>query len=150
MTASDDIRWMSEALKQARLAEKANEVPIGAVLVLDGKIISRGRNQSISKNDPCGHAEIVCLRRAAKKLKNYRLSGTILYTTVEPCAMCAGAAVWARVKKIVYGCADSKAGACGSVLNFSSIKLNHRFETVSGVLENECRTILQQFFKKKR
>lgn len=127
------------------------EIPIGAVLVFDGKKIASGHNLSVSKNDSTAHAEIVCLRKAAKRLKNYRLADTILYVTVEPCAMCAGAMIWARVKKVVYGCCDPKAGACGSVIDLSKIKkFNHHFEIVGSVLENECRKILQDFFKKRR
>jgi len=143
--------WMKEALWQARLAEKRGEVPVGCVAILNGKVLASGFNQSISKNDPTAHAEIVCLRRAARRLKNYRLSGIILYVTVEPCAMCAGAMGWARVEKLVFGCWDPKAGACGSLLNLSSLKkLNHRFELVGGVMEKECRRLMQRFFKGRR
>ncbi len=142
---------MEKALDQARAARKLGEVPVGAVAVLDGLLVAAGHNLSIKNSDPAAHAEIVCLRRAARRLKNYRLTGIIIYITVEPCVMCAGAMVWSRVKKAVYGCADAKAGACGSVLNIpAERKLNHRFETEGGVRAEECRKLLQDFFRRKR
>lgn len=142
---------MRLALAEARKSERRGEVPIGAVLVKDGKKIAAAHNRPIGMRDPSGHAEILCLRRAARRLKNYRLTDTILYVTLEPCAMCAGALIWARVAKVVFGCRDPKSGACGSVLNLSDHPpLNHRFSTQEGVLEEECREILQRFFRKRR
>ena len=143
-------KWMKFALKQAHQAYKKNEVPIGAILIQNNKIIARGHNLSISKKDPTAHAEIICLRKAGKRLKNYRLGDTILYTTVEPCAMCAGACIWARINTVVYGCSDSKAGACGSVIDLSQQQLNHHFKTIKGILNEDCRFLIQDFFKAKR
>ena len=118
--------YMREALKEARKAGKTGEVPVGAVAVCGGKIIGRGRNSSISDSDPTAHAEVVAVRKAAQKLGNYRLNGCKIYATIEPCAMCAGMLVWARVSEIIYGARDPKAGACGSVLNvISNKKFNH-------------------------
>lgn len=148
---SADSHWMQLALKEAKKADKKGEVPVGAVAVYKGKKIASAHNLSISCSDPTAHAEILCLRKAAKQLKNYRLAGIILYVTVEPCAMCAGAMVWARIKKLVFGCKDKKAGACGSVLNLSNHKkFNHRFEVTGGILEEDCRQLLQTFFEKRR
>ncbi len=134
---ADDIRWMSVALKEAQKAESKGEVPIGAVAVLNGKKIASAHNASISKKDPTAHAEILCLRRASKRLGMYRLNGIILYVTKEPCAMCKGALVWARVERLVYGCPDVKAP-------------NHKFKTTRGVLRELSVQILQNFFKSKR
>ena len=128
---------MKAALAEARKAAKAGEVPVGAVAVRDGKRIASAHNRPISLNDPTAHAEILCLRRASKKLRNYRLNGIILYVTKEPCAMCKGALVWARVGKVVWGCPDLKPP-------------NHRFKAVRGVLKEESIQILQGFFKKRR
>ena len=147
----DDAFWMARALALARKSAEAGEVPIGAVAVLDGKKVASAYNLSIRSNDPTAHAEIVCLRKAARSLRNYRLADIILYVTKEPCAMCAGALVWARVKRVVFGCRDSKAGALGSVMDLSKAKgMNHRFETAGGVLEKECRAVLRRFFQDKR
>lgn len=142
---------MREALREAKKAEKENEVPIGCVLVKNSKIISRAHNQTIKKNDPIAHAEILAIRKAARKTKNYRLINCLMYVTVEPCPMCAGAAVWARIKKIIFGVYDEKSGACGSVINIvNNKKLNHRIGIKGGVLSNECRDIIRKFFRKKR
>jgi tRNA(adenine34) deaminase len=142
---------MLEALKEAQKAALKNEVPVGAVVVYQGKVVGRGYNKSISSHDPCAHAEIIALQQAAKRLKNYRLAETDMYVTIEPCAMCAGAMVWARVKKLYIGAKDPKTGACGSVFNIiNSKKLNHRIKLHQGILETECRRIIQDFFKKKR
>lgn len=150
-TEPDHIYWMKRALQEARKSEKKGEVPVGAVAVCNNKLVASAHNLSIALKDPSAHAEIVCLRRAAKRLKNYRLTGIILYITVEPCAMCAGAIIWSRVKKVVFGCWDEKAGACGSVIDLSNVKkFNHRFKVVGGVMEKECRKIVQDFFKRKR
>ena len=142
---------MSQALAQARAGARRGEVPVGAVVVRDGRRLAVSHNRPISSHDPSAHAEILCLRRAARRLKNYRLDGTILYVTLEPCAMCAGAMVWARVTRVVYGCRDPKAGACGSVVNLSKVRaFNHRFEVSGGILEKECQEVLQEFFRKRR
>lgn len=144
-------KYIKEALKEAKKAEKKGEVPVGAVVTYKGKIISRGYNQSITLNDPTAHAEIIALRKAAKKLRNYRGKDCKIYVTIEPCCMCAGALVWARVSDLVFGVYDKKAGACGSVFNIAENKrLNHRIKITGGVLENECRSLIQQFFRKKR
>jgi len=128
---------MKAALAEARKAAKAGEVPVGAVAVRDGKRIASAHNRPISLNDPTAHAEILCLRRASKKLRNYRLNGIILYVTKEPCAMCRGALVWARIERLVWGCPDIKPA-------------NHEFRTTRGVLKQESARILQGFFKKRR
>ncbi len=134
---SDDIRWMSLALKEARKAEKAGEVPVGAVAVFNGKKIASAHNAPISKDDPTAHAEILCLRRASKRVGNYRLNGIILYVTKEPCAMCMGALVWARIDRLVYGCADVR-------------PQNHKVKVTGGVLESESKEVLQKFFRSRR
>ena len=142
---------MGEALRLAREAEGAGEVPVGAVLVFGGEIIATGRNAPITLNDPTAHAEIQVLRQAASTVGNYRLPGTTLYVTLEPCAMCAGAMVHARVERLVYGCSDLRSGAAGTVFNIAdSASLNHRVEIVAGVREGECRALLQDFFRARR
>lgn len=142
---------MAEALKEARKAALKNEIPIGAVIVHKNKIIGRGHNLSIRNNDPTAHAEIMALRQAANKNKNYRLTNVDIYVTIEPCAMCAGAMVWARIRNLYFGAKDSKAGACGSVFNITNNKkLNHRINIHQGILEAESRRLIQEFFKKKR
>ena len=142
---------MGQALIQARKSERRGEVPVGAVAVFKGKKVAQAHNRSIESSDPSAHAEILCLRRAARRLQNYRLNDMIFYVTKEPCAMCAGAFLWGRVNKVVFGCADEKAGACGSVLDLSKVpEFNHRFEVVGGVLEKECRKLLRGFFQRKR
>lgn len=143
--------FMQEALRLAREAEQHGEVPVGAVVVKDNKIIGSGFNQPISACDPTAHAEIVALRNAAKNIHNYRLVDCDLYVTIEPCAMCAGAIVHSRVRKVYFGATEPKAGALMSTQQFfSSPQLNHRAEMESGVLETECRDVVQQFFKNKR
>ncbi|AKL97389.1 tRNA adenosine(34) deaminase TadA [Endomicrobium proavitum] len=147
----NDIQFMTMALKEAAKAEKIGEVPVGAVIVKDGKIIAKGFNRCITDSDPTAHAEIIALRKAAKKLSNYRLNGCNIYVTIEPCPMCAGALVNARISKIYFGAADKKAGACKSVLKVAgNKKLNHRVAFKGGVLKEECAKIIQQFFKNKR
>ena len=147
----NDEKYLIEALKEAKKAKAENEVPVGAVIVCKDKIIARGYNKSIGLNDPCAHAEIIALRKAAKKLKNYRLCGCKIYVTIEPCAMCAGALVWARVSEIIYGAKDSKAGACGSIVNIAdNKKFNHRLKVRGGVLEKESGAIIKEFFRRKR
>lgn len=147
----DHEKWMRLALAEAQRAERFGEVPVGAVIVKEGRLIAKGRNSVIGKSDPSAHAEIVALRNAAKKIKNYRLLGAIMYVTLEPCAMCAGALVQARVASVVFGAHDPKAGACGSAVKvIPHAKLNHRPTIVKGVLSGPCGHILQEFFRRKR
>jgi tRNA(adenine34) deaminase len=142
---------MQMALAEARAAAEAGEVPVGAVIVLGNRVVARAANRVIGDSDPTAHAEIVALRAAAKALGNYRLPGTTLYVTLEPCSMCAGAMVHARIARLVYGCDDPKSGAVRAFFgNFDSLKLNHRFEVVSGVLADECAAELQAFFAARR
>jgi len=142
---------MAAALEQARLALEAGEVPIGAVLVVNGEIVARAFNQPIRSVDPTAHAEILVLRDAAKAIGNYRLTGSTLYVTVEPCLMCVGALVHARVGEVVYGAAEPKTGALVSTVRaHESPGLNHRFTVTGGVLEEECRAVIQGFFRDKR
>ena len=151
MHTEQDRAWMQTALAEAALAEAADEVPIGAVVVLEDHIIGRGYNTPISTSDPTAHAEIRAVRDAARQMKNYRLVDATLYTTVEPCLMCMGALVSARIKRLVFGCFDPKAGAAGSLYNIAlDTRLNHRLDITSGVCEEECRTLLQRFFREKR
>ena len=146
-----DIKFMKQALKEAQKAFEKDEVPVGAVIVKDGKIIARGHNNRESKLDPTGHAEIIAIRKAAKKLKNWRLEDTTMYVTIEPCSMCAGALVWARVGRIVYGASEPKGGALGSSFNLYEQKnLNHYPSVSAGVLEQECSALISSFFKNKR
>ncbi len=147
----NDEHWMQRALDLARHAEELGEVPVGAVLVLNNEIIAEGWNQPITRHDPSAHAEMITLRAAGERLKNYRLTDSTLYVTLEPCAMCAGAIVHARVARVVYGADDPKAGAAGSIFNIlETDQLNHRCEITRGVMQTECATMLQNFFKKKR
>jgi tRNA(adenine34) deaminase len=150
-STANDEHFMSRALELAREAAAAGEVPIGAVLVRDGVILAEGRNRPISDSDPTGHAEMICLRRGGRAADNYRLPGTTLYVTLEPCPMCAGAMVHARVARLVYGARDPKSGAAGSVFALTdSDQLNHRIETVGGVLAEECGELLRAFFRERR
>ena len=149
--AASDVEFMRQALHEARAVAQAGEVPVGAVLVSDGRAVASAGNQTIRDCDPTAHAEIVVLRAAAKMLGNYRLAGTTLYVTVEPCAMCAGAMLQARVDRLVYGCDDPKGGAVRSCLGvLSHPKLNHRVEVVPGVLADECSAAIQAFFAARR
>ena len=142
---------MEAALSQARLALAAGEVPVGAVLVAGDQIIARAFNQPISANDPTAHAEVLALREAARVLGNYRMTDATVYVTVEPCLMCVGAMVHARVRAVVYGAAEPKTGALVSTLKvLESPGLNHRFLVTAGVLEDECRSIIQEFFRERR
>jgi tRNA(adenine34) deaminase len=141
---------MRLALEEARSALHLGEVPVGAVAVAGGEVVASGFNQPIHNMDPTSHAEVVALRRAAKALGNYRLTGVRLYVTLEPCLMCVGALVSARVSTLVYGAAEPKWGAVVSLLKVGELPLNHRFEVVAGVLEDECRTLVQEFFKYRR
>ena len=141
---------MAAALDQARRAREMGEVPVGAVVVIDGRVAGEGCNQPIAAGDPTAHAEIVALREAARGEGNYRLAGAAAYVTVEPCLMCVGALVNARVATVVYGAAEPKWGALVSVLDLSTLRLNHRFDVVGGVLEPECRQLMVDFFKLRR
>ncbi|MDR9847697.1 tRNA adenosine(34) deaminase TadA [Herbaspirillum huttiense] len=146
-----DLRHMRAALDQANNAWALGEVPVGAVVVKDGVVIATGFNQPIGKHDPTAHAEIMALRRAAEKLGNYRLPGCELYVTLEPCVMCSGAMMHARLARVVYGAADPKTGACGSVVNlFAQDKLNHHTELLGGVMAEECGQLLKEFFAMRR
>ena len=148
---NEDEKWMFLALKQAIKAEKEGEVPVGAILVKDGLLISKAHNQPISKNDATAHAEIQLLRAGGKKLKNYRLINTTLYVTLEPCAMCFGAIINARVGRIVYGAYALKTGVCGSSSDLRSLNCYmHQINITGGVLKNECSQILNKFFKLRR
>jgi tRNA(adenine34) deaminase len=150
-THDTDAYWMQIALEAARQAELAGEVPVGAIVVVDDKAVATGANRTITDNDPTAHAEMVALRAAAKELSNYRLAGATMYVTIEPCAMCAGAMVQARIDRLVYGADDPKGGAvrsCFAILDHPS--LNHRVEVTSGVLAEECAAILQSFFSARR
>jgi len=146
-----DIQYMREALAEARSAAAAGEVPIGAVLVHDGKILARSGNRTIRDCDPTAHAEVVALREAAHHLGNYRLASTTLYVTIEPCSMCSGAILQARVPRLVYGADDPKGGAVRSCFKtLSHLRLNHQVEVTPGVLAAECAAIIQSFFAARR
>ena len=151
MPLEKDKHFMKAALKAAKKARENGEVPVVAVLVKDDQIISTGQNSPITLNDPTANAEIIALREGGEKLKNYRLIDTILYVTIEPCTMCMGAIMHARVKKLVFGTFDPRAGAAGSLFDFTiENKFNHNVEVKSGILESECRELIQDFFKQKR
>lgn len=142
---------MSEALALARQAGEAGEVPVGAVVVKDGEVVGRGYNRPVSAKDPTAHAEVVALRDAAARIGNYRLGECELYVTLEPCAMCAGAIMHARITRVIYGAKDPKSGACGSIVNlFAEDRLNHHTAVVGGVMANETSRILQEFFAARR
>jgi tRNA(adenine34) deaminase len=143
--------WMREALLEAAKAEVEGEVPVGAILLLNGKIIGRGHNRSIRSHDPTAHAEIVALRHAAHSMQNYRLSGSVLVVTVEPCVMCAGALIQARVEEVIFGTTDPKAGAITSHFHLGKAEqLNHKIDAVSGILEEECKSMIRAFFEARR
>jgi tRNA(adenine34) deaminase len=143
--------FMREALSLAREAGAASEVPVGAIVVKDGAIIGRGYNSPIANHDPTAHAEICALRDAAEKIGNYRLPDCELYVTLEPCAMCVGAIMHARIAQVIFGASDPKTGAAGSVVNlFSEMKLNHHAEVTGGVMADECATLLKEFFAARR
>ncbi len=142
---------MELAIQQARLAEKIDEVPVGAVLVQDDQLITSAHNQPITNNDPTAHAEIQLLRKAGEKLNNYRLPNTTLYVTLEPCTMCLGAMIHARISRVVFGAYDEKTGVCGSCQDLSTSEcFNHAIEIQGGVLADECKNLLQNFFKNRR
>lgn len=149
--ASKDGIYMRQALDQAHNAWALGEVPVGAILVREGTVIATGFNQPIGTHDPTAHAEIMALRAAASLLGNYRLPGCELFVTLEPCAMCAGAMMHARLARVVYGAPDPKTGACGSVVNlFEQEKLNHHTEIVGGVMTDQCSSLLKDFFAERR
>ncbi len=141
---------MQHALEMAKQAYKADEVPVGTVIVKDGEIISTGRNNREETHDATGHAETLAIREACEKLGTWRLDSCELYVTLEPCPMCMGAIINSRIKRVVFGAKDAKAGACGSVINLNNYPFNHKPELVSGVMETECQSILSDFFEKKR
>lgn len=147
----DDLYYLRAAIAEAEAAERDGEVPVGAVVVHEGEIIARGNNRVLRDSDPTAHAEIVAMRAAGAVLSNYRLEGCTLYTTLEPCAMCAGAILHARIARLVYAASDPKAGACGSVLSvMNHPQLNHKAEVVSGLLAEECGAMLTDFFRRRR
>lgn len=147
----NDTHWMQQALALAKHAEQQGEVPVGAVVVANDAVIGQGWNQPITTNDPSAHAEMVALRAAGKTLNNYRLLDTTLYVTLEPCVMCAGAIVHARVKRVIFAAIDPKSGAAGSVFDFlTTDKLNHQVEVSSGILAEESSSLLREFFKSRR
>jgi tRNA(adenine34) deaminase len=151
MQAELDRQFMQQALEEAKLAAKAGEVPVGAILVRDGRVIASAFNQPITQHDPSAHAEMLALRAAAKLDRNYRLPGTTLYVTLEPCTMCAGAMLHARVDRIVFGAYDPKTGAAGSVMDiFSEKQINHQTKVHGGIMGEECGQLLRDFFKERR
>ena len=146
-----DEKWMQIAIEEAELAMNENEVPVGAVLVKNNKLLAQAHNQPINQNDSTAHAEIQLIRKAGKQLKNYRLIGSTLYVTLEPCAMCFGAMIHARIERIVFGASDPKTGVCGSSINLNEENFfNHKISITGGVLENESSKLLRLFFKSKR
>lgn len=151
MNIAEDEKWMLRALELARRAEAAGEVPVGAVIVKHGELVAEGWNQPITATDPTAHAEIVALRAAARAMGNYRLPDTTLYVTLEPCPMCTGALVHARVRRLVFGAADPRTGAAGSVFDLArSDSLNHKLEVRGGVMSEECGKLLRRFFAGRR
>src|SRR5580692_5066617 len=148
---STDLTYLRAAIVEAQAAEANGEVPVGAIVVHDGKIIGRGQNRVLRDSDPTAHAEIVALREAGRALANYRLEGCTLYATLEPCAMCAGAILHARISRLVYAAPDPKAGACGSVLSvMNHPQLNHKVQVINGLLAEECGALLTTFFRARR
>lgn len=151
MSTELDHQFMQQALDQARLAAAAGEVPVGAVLVRDGVVIANGFNQPIGLHDPSAHAEMLALRSAAQTESNYRLPGATLYVTLEPCVMCAGAMLHARLDRVVFGASDPKTGAAGSVLDiFAAKQINHHTQVEGGIMSEECGQVLRDFFKERR
>ena len=143
----DDVKWMKEAIKQAKKAESYDEVPIGCVIVKDDKVIARGYNKRETLQQSIAHAEIMAIQKACKKLNTWRLEDCILYVTLEPCPMCAGAIINARIPKVFYGAKDEKAGSCGSIINLFELPYNHKPELIGGIMEEECSNILKDFFQ---
>jgi tRNA(adenine34) deaminase len=148
---TEDERWMQQALALAQQAAEQEEIPVGAVAVVDGRIIGRGYNRTEALQDPTAHAEMLAITAAADALGSRRLEGVTLYVTLEPCCMCAGALILARIERLVFGAVDPKAGACGTLYNIpQDSRLNHRFNVIGGILEEQCSTILSDFFRKLR
>ena len=148
---STDEKWMQIAIEEAKLAMRENEIPVGSILVKNEKIIAQAHNQSILNNDPTAHAEIQVLRKAGKQQENYRLVGSTLYVTLEPCAMCFGAMIHARIERIVFGASDPKTGVCGSCIDLNNESFfNHKISITGGILDKECSELLRLFFKSKR
>ncbi len=147
---NNDELFMKEALKEAKKAYKKEEVPVGAVIVKDDKVIARGHNLKETKMDTIKHAEIIAIQKASKKLNSWRLENCYMYVTLEPCSMCAGAIINSRIKKVYIGTMDEKTGACGSVLNLFEYNFNHKVQLETGILKDECRKIIKQFFKELR
>lgn len=142
---------MRLAIREAQRGLRAGEVPVGALVVLDGRVVARAHNRPVRLVDPTAHAEVLALRRAAHQLGNYRLTACSLYVTIEPCAMCAGAIIEARIRELIFGAYDLKAGACGSVLNVADHpKLNHKVQTLGGILAEECALMMRDFFRPRR
>ena len=150
MWSGDDIHFMKLAIEEAEQADRRDEVPIGAILVLDGRQVAGGHNCPVSSNDPTAHAEIQALRSAGAWLRNYRMPGATLYVTLEPCLMCFGALLQARVARVVFGAADPKVGMSRWAQNLRNANLNHQIECLGGLLESECREQLQGFFRRRR
>jgi len=148
---TEDEAFMQEALAEARRAAEAGDVPVGAVVVVGGQVVARGRNRREADSDPCAHAEVEALREAARAARSWRLVGATVYVTLEPCPMCAGALVNARISRLVYGCTDPKAGAVDTLFSIGrDVRLNHRFEVTSGVLAEPCAAVLKEFFAVRR
>jgi tRNA(adenine34) deaminase len=151
MPTESENQWMRLALDQARIAAASGEVPVGAIIVKDGEVIGAGHNRNLLDNDPTAHAEIVALRQAAARMRNHRLVGCEMFVTIEPCAMCSGALVHARLARLIYGASDPKAGAVSSVMQvINHPSLNHQMEVTAGVLAEECSEILRAFFQSRR
>lgn len=151
MATAEHLQFMAEAIAEARRAGAENEVPIGAVAVADGRTVGAGHNQPIVLGDPTAHAEILAIRAAASTLRTYRLTEVSIYVTLEPCVMCTGAMLNARIARVVYGARDDKAGALGSVYDIGRDgRLNHRFEVIGGVMESECAELMREFFRARR
>jgi tRNA(adenine34) deaminase len=146
----EDVSFMRLALAEANKARAMDEVPIGAVVVYEGRVVGTGFNQSVVAQDPTAHAEVLALRAAARSLLNYRLPGTTVYATVEPCLMCVGALLSSRIERLVYGASEPKFGAVRSLLDVSALAVNHRFEVTGGVLEEDCRSLMVEFFRDRR
>ena len=148
---SEDEKWMQYAIIEANIAKDKAETPVGSIIVLNNQIIAKGHNCPISKNDSTAHAEIQAIRKAGKTLNNYRLNGTVMYVTLEPCAMCLGAIMHARIDKIIFGAYDNKTGVCGSCTSLTKATFfNHKIKINGGVLEKTCSQLLKDFFKKRR
>ena len=147
----NDKDWMQHAFELAKKAEAQDEVPVGAIIVYEDRVIGEGWNQPITSNDPTAHAEVMALRDAGGKIGNYRLPNATIYVTLEPCTMCAGAIIHARLSRLVYAADDPKTGACGSIFNLlQTEELNHKVEIEKGVMQEECRSLIQDFFKQRR